>query len=340
MSTLTLDSPTTPRAADRPFNWALLAALLGVLGLSGVSLFTGVADLSPIDFLTGTATDEQRLNLFASRIPRTVAVLLAGASLALAGLLMQLLVRNRFVEPSTVGTSESASVGILLVAMLYPGAPLPLKMLVAIITALIGTALFLRIIRSLPPKAPVVAVPLVGIMLGGIIAAGTTFVAQRFDLLQSLGIWMAGDFSGVLRGRYEMLWILAGVGLLVWFFADRFTVASLGKDTATSLGLSYQTTLNLGLALVAVASAVTLVIVGSIAFIGLIVPNLISLWRGDNLRRNIGWTALAGSGFVLVCDLIARTINYPYEVPVGTVSGVIGGVIFLGLLLGGKLRTR
>lgn len=340
MSTLTLDSPTPATGADRPFNWALLAALLGVLGLSGVSLFTGVADLSPIDFITGQATDEQRLSLFASRIPRTVAVVLAGASLALAGLLMQLLVRNRFVEPSTVGTSESASVGILLVAMLYPGAPLPLKMLVAIVTALIGTALFLRIIRSLPPKAPVVAVPLVGIMLGGIIAAGTTFVAQRFDLLQSLGIWMAGDFSGVLRGRYELLWLLAGVGVLVWIFADRFTVASLGKDTATSLGLSYQTTLNLGLALVAVASAVTLVIVGSIAFIGLIVPNLISLWRGDNLRRNIGWTALAGSGFVLICDLIARTINYPYEVPVGTVSGVIGGVIFLGLLLGGKLRTR
>lgn len=340
MSTLTLDNRTTPAATDRPFNWALLAALLGVLGLSGVSLFTGVADLSPIDFLTGTATDEQKLNLFASRIPRTAAVLLAGAALALAGLLMQLLVRNRFVEPSTVGTSESASVGILLVAMIYPGAPLPLKMLVAIVTALIGTALFLRVIRSLPPQAPVVAIPLVGIMLAGIISAGTTFVAQRNDLLQSLGIWMAGDFSGVLRGRYEMLWLLAGVGLLMWLFADRFTVASLGKDTATSLGLSYRTTLNLGLALVAVASAVTLVIVGSIAFIGLIVPNLIAMWRGDNLRRNIGWTALMGSGFVLVCDLIARTINYPYEVPVGTVSGIIGGIIFLALLLSGRLRAR
>ncbi|AQP45168.1 ABC transporter permease [Tessaracoccus flavus] len=340
MSTLTLDRPTTGVAPDRPFNWAILSALLGVLVLSGVSVFTGVADLSPIDFLTGTATDEQKLNLVASRIPRTAAVLLAGASLALAGLLMQMLVRNRFVEPSTVGTSESAAVGLLIVAMLFPAAPLPLKMLVAIITALIGTALFLRVIRSLPPHAPVVAIPLVGIMLAGIIAAGTTFVAQRNDLLQSLGIWMAGDFSGVLRGRYEGLWLLAGVGVLMWLFADRFTVASLGKDTATSLGLSYRMTLNLGLGLVAVASAVTLVIVGSIAFVGLIVPNLISMWRGDNLRRNIGWAALAGSGFVLVCDLIARTINHPYEVPVGTVSGIIGGAIFLGLLLTGKLRVR
>ena len=179
MSTLTLDRPTTGVAPDRPFNWAILSALLGVLVLSGVSVFTGVADLSPIDFLTGTATDEQKLNLVASRIPRTAAVLLAGASLALAGLLMQMLVRNRFVEPSTVGTSESAAVGLLIVAMLFPAAPLPLKMLVAIITALIGTALFLRVIRSLPPHAPVVAIPLVGIMLAGIIAAGTTFVAHQ-----------------------------------------------------------------------------------------------------------------------------------------------------------------
>ncbi len=143
-------------------------------------------------------------------------------------------------------------------------------------------------------------------MLAGVISAGTTFVAYQFDLLQSLGIWMQGDFSGVLRGRYELLWILGAIGLVLWVFADRFTVASLGEEQATSLGLSYTATLNLGLALVAVASAVTLVVVGAIGFVGLIIPNLITMWRGDNLRRNIGLTAIAGSLFVLVCDLLAR----------------------------------
>ncbi|MCG6566864.1 iron ABC transporter permease [Tessaracoccus sp. ZS01] len=307
--------------------------------LAAVSLFVGVADLSPWDFVSGQATDQQVLNLFASRIPRTVAVLLAGASLALSGLLMQLLVRNRFVEPTTVGTSESAGVGILIAVMLFPSAPLWVKMLIAVATALVGTAVFVRLVRALPPRAPIVAVPLVGIMLAGVISAGTTFVAYHFDLLQSLGIWMQGDFSGVLRGRYELLWLLAIVGVVLWVFSDRFTVASLGEEQATSLGLSYKTTLNLGLGIVAVASAVTLVVVGAIGFVGLIIPNLIAMWRGDNLRRNIAWTALAGSGFVLVCDLLARTINYPYEIPVGTISGVLGGTVFLALLLTGKLRT-
>ncbi|WP_197512932.1 ABC transporter permease [Tessaracoccus coleopterorum] len=294
----------------------------------------------PLDFLSGEATAEQKLNLFAYRIPRTVAVLLAGAALALSGLLMQLLVRNRFVEPGTVGTTESAGVGILIAVMVFPSAPLIVKMSIAVATALIGTAVFIRLIRALPPRAPIVAVPLVGIMLAGVISAGTTFVAFQFDLLQSLGIWMQGDFSGVLRGRYELLWILGVIGLLLWIFADRFTVASLGEEQATSLGLSYRATLNLGLALVAVASAVTLVVVGAIGFVGLIIPNLITMWRGDNLRRNIALTAIAGSLFVLVCDLLARTVNFPYEIPVGTISGVLGGMIFLVLLLTGRMKTR
>lgn len=327
------------KSAARPLSWGWAGGLAALVGLSLISLFVGAADLSLWDILSGEATETQRLNLVASRIPRTVAVLLAGGSLALSGLLMQLLVRNRFVEPTTVGTSESAGVGILIAVMLFPAAPLWVKMVIAIITALAGTALFVRLIRALPPQAPIVTVPLVGIMLAGVIAAGTTFVAFQFDLLQSLGIWMMGDFSGVLRGRYELLWLLGLVGVVLWLFADRFTVASLGEEQATSLGLPYKATLNLGLALVAAASAITLVVVGAIGFVGLIIPNLVSMWRGDNLRRNIGWTALAGAGFVLICDLLARTINHPYEIPVGTISGVLGGAIFLALLLTGKLKA-
>ncbi|MHA6510219.1 ABC transporter permease [Tessaracoccus sp. MC1627] len=338
--TATTDATRRTLPAGRPLSWGWLGGLGALLGLSVLSLFVGAADLSPWDFLTGRATPDDWLTFTVSRVPRTLAVLLAGASLALSGLLMQLLVRNRFVEPGTVGTSESAGVGILIAILLFPEAPLVVKMVLAILTALAGTALFLRLVRSLPPTVPVVAVPLVGIMLAGVIAAGTTFVAYRLELMQTIGIWMQGDFSGVLRGRYELLWLLAVLGALLWFFADRFTLASLGEEHSKALGLSYKATLNLGLGLVATSSAITLVVVGGIGFVGLVIPNLIVLWRGDNLRRNIGWTALAGAGFVLVCDLLARTLNPPYEIPVGTVSGVLGGVVFLVLLLTGRMRTR
>lgn len=329
-----MTTTSTPQAA------ALGASVAALVALASVSLFVGVADLHVMDFLTGRATDSQEQTLLASRIPRTIAVLLAGSALALSGLLMQLLVRNRFVEPGTVGTAESAGAGILLVTLAWPAAPLWVKMLIAVVTALAGTALFMKLVNSLPRGESVIAVPLVGMMLSGMIAAATTFVAYRFDLLQSLGVWMAGDFSGILRGRYELLWLIGLVFLAVWFAADRFTIASLGQDHAHSLGLDYRAAMNLGLGLIAVASAVCLVVVGNIAFVGLVIPNLVSAVMGDNLRRSLGWVAVCGAGFVLVCDLLARTINHPYEIPVGTIAGIIGAAVFLALLVRQVPRRR
>jgi iron complex transport system permease protein len=259
-------------------------------------------------------------------------VLLAGMAVAVAGLIMQLMARNRFVEPSTVGTVESATLGILVVTVFAPQAPVPAKMLVASVFALLGTALFLAILRRLPARNTLL-IPLVGIMLGGVIAAVTTFFAYRYDLLQTLSNWMIGDFSGVLRGRYELLWIVAVLMLLGMLAADRFTVAGMGQDFTTNLGLNYARTMRLGLVIVSLISAVVVTTVGAVPFLGLVVPNIVSLIFGDNLRRAVPWTALFGAAFVLVCDIIGRTIRYPYEVPVGMVMSVLGAVLFLVLIL-------
>lgn len=322
--------PSSPRSR-RWWGWG--AGAVGILVVLTVSsIFVGVTEIGPLDVLAGRASDQQWENLVISRVPRTVAVLLAGAALAVSGLLMQALVRNRFVEPGTVGTSESAVVGILLVTLLWPGAPLTVKMLVAIVTALLGTALFLKLVRAIPRGEAIVAVPLIGMMLAGMISAATTFVAYRYDLLATLGTWMAGDFSGVLRGRYELLWLVGAVFVAIWVAADRFTIASLGEAHASSLGLRYQSAVTLGLALICAGSAICLVVVGAIPFIGLVVPNLITRLLGDNLRRCLPWIAASGAGFVLVCDLLARTVNRPFEVPVGTIAGVLGAATFLILL--------
>ena len=273
--------------------------------------------------------------LLISRIPRTLAIILAGASMAIAGLVIQMVVRNRFVEPSTAGTTESASLGFLVATIFVPGWPLMGKMLIAAAFAMAGTALFLRILRSVPLRDQLL-VPLVGIMLGGIIGAVTTFFAYRFELLGSLLAMNMGDFSGILRGRYELLWIGLGCGILAYVAADRFTVAGMGRDFTTNLGLNYQRVMVLGLVIVSLVSAVVLVSVGSIPFLGLIIPNLVSLMVGDNMRRTVPWVAVMGAGFVLACDILGRIIRAPYEIPISVVVGVIGSLIFLYLLL----RTR
>ena len=223
----------------------LAGAIFITIVLAIASLFVGVSDVSLGALLSSSAEDRPMQVLLISRIPRTLAIILAGASMAIAGLVMQMVVRNRFVEPSTAGTTESASLGFLVATIFVPGWPLMGKMLIAAAFAMAGTALFLRILRAVPLRDQLL-VPLVGIMLGGIIGAVTTFFAYRFELLGSLLAMNMGDFSGILRGRYELLWIGLGCGILAYVAADRFTVAGMGRDFTTNLGLNYHRVMVLG----------------------------------------------------------------------------------------------
>ena len=272
-----------------------------------------------------------------SRVPRTIAATLTGAALAIAGQIMQVIARNRFVEPATAGTAQSAELGILLVTMLWPAASLGMKTLVASGAALAGTGIFLMTAHRLPPTQPYL-VPLFGLVFGGVVGAGATFIAWQADLLQYLAIWSNGDFSGVLRGRYELLWLGAALVGLAWLVADRLTIMALGREASLGLGLDYGRMLQLALVIISAVSAVTVVVIGIIPFVGLVVPNLISRLMGDNMRVTIPLSALMGAVLVLGCDIVSRLIRFPYEVPVGTVMGVVGAFMFLVLLIFGPSR--
>lgn len=313
--------------------WIVLAPGLALTaGLALASLFVGVSEVTPATLMDPARRAEMWDVLTTSRLPRTLALMLAGAGLAASGLLLQMLVRNRFVEPATVGTTESATLGMLLIMLLAPGLPVPLRMAVTALFAMAGTALFLAVLRAVPLRS-VLMVPLIGILLSGVIGAVTTFVAWRTDMLQPLGAWVQGDFSVVLRGRYELLWIVGGLVALAALAADRFTVAGMGRDLATGLGLNHGRVMALGLALVSVVSAGVLVTVGTIPFLGLIVPNIAALWVGDNMRRALPVAVTGGMALVLACDIFGRWVIHPYELPIGTTMGVIGSLVFLALLL-------
>ncbi|HHX88702.1 MAG TPA: ABC transporter permease [Paracoccus sp.] len=327
--------PIHTRTTAHALLWAGLA-LIALLALS--SLFVGVSALSPATLWHEGMSGRSAQVLFTSRLPRTLALMLAGAGMAMAGLVMQTLVRNRFVEPSTVGTTEAAGLGILLVMLLAPDLPVLARMLVAAGFGLAGTALFLAVLRTVPLRSTLM-VPLIGILLSGVIGAVSTFIAYRHDFLQSLTAWMQGDFSIILRGRYEMLWLALVMLVALYVAADRFTVAGLGKEVATGLGLNHRGILWLGLSLVALISAAVVATVGNIPFLGLVVPNIVSLMVGDNTRRALPLVAIGGAGMVLACDIVGRLVIRPYELPIGTTMGVIGSAIFLFLLLRGRNRV-
>ncbi|MFB8388352.1 ABC transporter permease [Microbacterium sp. NPDC055910] len=294
--------------------------MVTVIALATVSLFIGVAELDV--FI-----------LVASRVPRTLALILAGIAFAVTGLIMQLLTRNRFVEPSTTGATDAASFALLLLLLAAPGLPLGVKAVIAAAGALVGVVGFLALARRIPSHSSVL-VPIVGILYAGVIGAGTTFIAYRSDVLQELMSWGIGDFSGVMRGRYEMLYVAAAAALIAWIAADRFTVAGLGEDTARGLGLDTRAVMGLGVGIIAIVTGVMVVITGAIPFLGLIAPNIVSRLVGDNMRRSVPVVALLGAALVLLCDIIGRVVRFPYELPISIVMGVIGGVVFLWMLLG------
>ena len=311
------------------FDYKLALGVAGVALLLVLSLFTGVYDIFGA---------EDGAQMFAvTRIPRTIALVLAGAAMSMSGLVMQLLTQNRFVEPTTTGTTEWAGLGLLVMLVLFPQASILSKMAVAILFAFIGTMLFFLFLRRVSLKASL-TVPIVGIMLGSVVGAFSTFLALTTDKLQSLGIWLAGSFTDVIRGQYEVLWIVAAVTVAIFIVADRFTVAGLGEEIATNVGLNYRNVMLLGTALIAVATGVVTVVIGNLPFLGLIVPNLVSMVRGDDLRSNLPWVCLLGIAITTVCDLVGRTIIMPFEIPVSLILGVVGAVVFIFMLLRQRKR--
>ncbi|MGX1793126.1 ABC transporter permease [Microbacterium sp. NPDC055312] len=332
-----LSEPASARAGrgsaatrGRLFDGRLLIGILVVAALLVASLFTGVYDIS------GSPDGAAMFQI--TRIPRTIALVLAGASMAMAGLVMQLLTQNRFVEPTTTGTTEWAGLGLLAVMVLVPQPSLPLRMAGAVVAAFIGTMIFFLFLKRVSLRSSLI-VPIVGIMLGAVVGAVSTYLALATNTLQSLGVWFAGSFTSVLRGQYEMLWIVAVVGVIVFVVADRLTVAGLGEEVATNVGLDYDRIMLLGTALIAVVTGVVTVVVGNLPFLGLIVPNIVSMLRGDDLRSNLPWVCLLGIGIVTVCDLIGRTIVMPFEVPVSLILGIVGAVVFVLLLLRQRRRA-
>ncbi|MDF7666621.1 ABC transporter permease [Orbaceae bacterium ESL0727] len=306
----------------------IIAAIIVVMIMASISLFIGAGNVTLSDLWFD---DNMRDIFFISRVPRTLALLLAGSAMSVAGLIMQLLTQNRFVEPTLVGTTQSASLGLLVMMIVAPSSTVMTKMVVASLFAMVGTLLFMLISRKIIFKSTLM-VPLIGIMLGAVISAITTFLAMYFDLLQSLGGWESGDFSGILRGRYELLWLVGGLTLLACWSADQFTVAGLGRDFSINVGLNYRRVMLIGLVVIALIGGIVVAVVGVLPFLGLIVPNIVSLLFGDNVRKTIPWICLTGGGLVLLCDIIGRIIRYPFEIPVSVILGVIGAIVFLILL--------
>lgn len=298
--------------------------------LSILSLFVGVQDLSAMDLFH--LTKEESQTLFFSRFPRLLSIIMAGMSLSICGLIMQQITRNKFVSPTTAGTMDWARLGVLISLLVFASASPLLKMSIAFIFSLAGNLLFMRILDRIKFN-DTIYIPLVGLMLGSIVSSLATFIAYKYDLIQNLSSWLQGDFSLVVKGRYELLYLSIPLLIVAYLYADKFTVAGMGESFSINLGVKYKQIVNIGLVIVSLITSITILTVGMLPFLGLIIPNIVSIYRGDHLRKSLPHTALLGAVFVLACDILGRVIIFPYEISIGLMVGVIGSAIFLFMLI-------
>lgn len=303
--------------------------------LAVASLFIGVQHISLADLLAWKEDDIEVLMI--SRIPRLISIIIAGASMSICGLIMQQLSQNKFVSPTTAGTMDCARLGILVSLIWFASASPLLKVTIAFLFAFAGTMIFMRVLERVKYK-DAVFIPLVGLMFGNIVSSMTTFFAYKYDLIQSISSWLHGDFSMMMKGRYELLYLSIPLMIVAYMYANRFTIAGMGEEIATNLGLRYRYIVNVGLVIVAATSSLVVLTVGTLPFLGLIIPNIVTLYYGDHLEKVLPLTALSGAVFVLVCDIFGRVIIYPYEIPIGLTVGVIGSGVFLYLLVRRRKR--
>src|SRR5690625_1755917 len=308
--------------------------ILLLLFLSVFSLFVGVNKLSIGHFFQNSSIEWKII--ITTRLPRTISLILAGATLALSGLLMQQLTQNKFTSPSTVGTMKSARLGLILSLFIFPEASIINRAIFALVFAIVGTLIFVGLLHSVRAKNSIV-VPIIGIMFGNVIASLGTYVALQWDLVQDISAWLQGNFALINSSNFQLIFLslLSMIGIIMG--AHYFSVIGLGKDLVIQLGVAYEKILFISIFLISFGTAAVLLTVGNIPFIGIVIPNLVSLFKGDYFKNNLFYVTIYGAIFLLISDILSRVILFPYEIPVSVIVGIIGSALFIYLLLRGEL---
>lgn len=313
----------------RKFDKSLIFLIILVILLATISILTGAYSLRD--------NREGWRMIFITRIPRTLSLMLTGAAMFMSGIVMQLITQNKLVEPTTTGTIEWAGLGLILAYIMVPSATLLLRTTFAILAAFIGSMIFFLLLRNIRLKSSLL-VPVLGIMMGAVVSAVSTFVALVFNMTQSLELWFAGSFAPMQKGRYEYLYFIIVITIAIYIYADRLTLAGLGEDVATNLGLNYKKIILVANILVSIATGLVASVVGNVPFLGILIPNLVSMYKGDNLRENLPHICLSAMAVIMLADIVGRTIIAPFEVPVSLILGSVGAIGFLIIMFakGGK----
>jgi iron complex transport system permease protein len=322
----------------RLIRWAIWVLIFGGILLI-ISIFSLGIGASRIPFhrifpliLEGKGTTEYSI-LFDIRLPRIILGFAIGGALSLAGVILQGMFRNPLVEPYTLGISGGAALGVSINIVL--GINLIGGILSIPVSGFLGALLVILIVYSLSTRKAVLKIH--GLLLTGVMIS---FISSSLIML-FMALSHTEDLHGIIFWTMGSLeepnWLLIKVAVLVsifglvvsYFFCFRLNALSLGEEEAQHLGINTERTKRQLFFLASILTGCSVAVAGIIGFVGLVVPHFVRMFVGQDHRILLISAFLSGAGFLILCDTLARTIISPLELPVGVITGILGGSLFI-----------
>lgn len=277
------------------------------------------------------------------RIPRLILAISVGGALSLSGAILQGIYRNPLVEPYTLGISGGAALGIAIAIVFGIHT---FSYLVLPVFGFIGAIVTLFLVYFLSIRKGGLSINsmlLIGVMVSFVASSAMMFLMSitTTDNIQSIVFWVMGslDESNILLIRIAFYTAFSGL-ILTYFFAQPLNALRLGEIKAKHLGINTNVTIKLLFFVASLLTGVAVSVAGVIGFVGLVIPHLIRLIIGNDYRIIIGSSFLGGAIFLILSDTLARTIISPNELPIGVITGFVGGLVFIAVLSRSKSKFK
>ncbi len=320
----------------------VLIALACLLAVLVACAMTGSEKISFSNALAGPKTDTPNIDyeiLVNFRLPRVALAAIVGAALACAGAVLQAVLRNPLADPYILGISSGAGLGAVLAVIAglqWMVFGLPAITVCSFVSALFAVWL-VWLIGRWAGKDNLTGLLLAGVVVNAFFSAVIMFLTSiaKAHQVQTTVFWLMGNI--LTPEHSSLLWfclavVLAGLTVLIWL-GPRLNLLSFSRDDAVAVGLNVPLICHLSLAVAALITAIAVSLSGLVGFVGLVVPHAVRLVFGPDHRQLIPLSAIAGAGFVALCDTFARVVVAPAQLPVGVVTALVGGPFFLFLLI-------
>lgn len=271
--------------------------------------------------------------IMTSRLPRVIAALFVGAFLAVSGALMQGITRNYLASPSIMGVTDGSSFVITLAIAFFPGMPNYKLVLLSMIGSALGAGIVFGFGMLIRDGFSPVRLAIIGTVIGSFLSSIAAAIAMRFQVSQTVSLWYSSKIHKVDPGLLKIAVPIGLIGLLIAVAVSKsVTIASLGEDIASGLGLRTKWVKVMSMVAVACMTGTAVALVGKIGFVGLVIPHITRFITGSDYRYVIPCAAVIGGVFLAFCDIFSRFVNFPFETPVGVVTAFIGIPFFLYLI--------